>query len=88
MPKKTSGKHRPGYKSPNREKTKMISGHFEPSISAAMRAVAYEEGKSLQQIMSEAFADYLEKYRNRPPQLEPGRPTKPPKGKKDQSPDC
>src|SRR3954449_9888200 len=55
---------RKGYVPPSRRatNTKMIAGHFPPSLHDAMRAVADKVGKSLQQAMAEAFEEYVEKH--------------------------
>jgi len=52
---------RAGYVQPNRRTTKVMAGHFSPSVSDAMREVAGRQGMTLQEAMAEAFDEYLRK---------------------------
>lgn len=45
---------------------KVISGHFSPEMSRALRALALEQGTSLQALLGEAFDDLMRKYGKHP----------------------
>lgn len=49
-------------KAPTRIGKKMIGGHFEPEIAKALKILAAEEDKTIQEILEEAIGDLLEKY--------------------------
>jgi hypothetical protein len=89
MKTKKTSRNRSGYVQPNRQSTKVIAGHFEPSLHDAMRAVAKHTGQSLQEAMAKAFEEYIEKnFEQLASPAGPERPTKPSRQKRDRSPDC
>jgi hypothetical protein len=45
---------------------KVVSGHFSPEMSRALRALALEQGTSLQALLGEAFDDLMRKYGKHP----------------------
>ena len=51
---------------PSRVGRKAISGYFVPEVSLALRTCALRHGRSLQDLMAEAFDDVLRKYGESP----------------------
>ena len=51
---------------PSRIGRKAISGYFSPELSLAMHTCARRHGRSLQDLMAEAFDDVLRKYGDSP----------------------
>jgi hypothetical protein len=50
---------------PDREGKKIIAGHFPRSTWAALRRLAVDQDKTAQELLDEALADLLAKYRQK-----------------------
>jgi hypothetical protein len=58
---------RPGYVTPKRRDTKAVVGHVPRTLHEDMLEVAKSEGKTLQEAVAEAFAEYVRKYKGPQP---------------------
>ncbi|WP_448665258.1 ribbon-helix-helix domain-containing protein (plasmid) [Sphingomonas sp. CJ20] len=60
------GAPQPAPRAQSREGRKQIAGFFSPEMSFAMHMLARRQGRSLQDVMAEAFNDLLRKHGESP----------------------
>lgn len=60
------GPAQPAPRAQSREGRKQIAGFFSPEMSFAMHMLARRQGRSLQDVMAEAFNDLLRKHGESP----------------------
>ncbi|AJP74801.1 ribbon-helix-helix domain-containing protein [Sphingomonas hengshuiensis] len=60
------GAPQPAPRAQSREGRKQIAGFFSPEMSFAMHMLARRQGRSLQDVMAEAFNDVLRKHGESP----------------------
>jgi hypothetical protein len=65
-PAATEGQGREPTRPASREGRKQIAGFFSPEMSLAMHMLARRQGRSLQNLMAEAFNDVLRKHGESP----------------------
>jgi hypothetical protein len=49
-------------RTPARHGKKMVGGHFDPAVAKALKVMAAEQEKTIQELLEEAVGDLMEKY--------------------------